>query len=133
MDWRCYPQSSPRGQESVYHNNGGWQTARLYSEEGESAAACSAHQTSKSSFATHYAGVAGADVGLRLPVVPHREVVGLLLELGPVQRPRLLPAQVALLRHAPWLLSTRLPSSPERGAEHRLLLNMDVNHIKYYE
>ena len=75
---------------------------------------------------THNAGVAGADVGLRLPVVTHREGVGLLLELGPVQRPRLLPTQVALFRHAPWLLSTRLPSSPERGAEHRLLLNMDV-------
>ena len=35
MEWRCYPQSSPRGQESVYHNNGGWQTARVYSEEGD--------------------------------------------------------------------------------------------------
>ena len=66
---------------------------------------------------THNAGVAGADVGvLVLGGVSHGEVVGLLLELGPVQRPGLLARQLTLLR------PPRLAPPPEGRAEHHRLL-----------
>ena len=71
---------------------------------------------------THNAGVAGADVCvLVLGRVAHGEVVGLLLELGPVQRPGLLARQLTLLR------PPRPPPPPEGRAEHhRLLLTQET-------
>ena len=46
---------------------------------------------------THDAGVAGADVSVRLHRVPDTEVVCLLLQLGQVEGPGLLPAEVHLI------------------------------------
>ena len=69
---------------------------------------------------THDAGVTGADVIVRLPGrVPDTEVVCLLLELGEVEGPGLLPAEVHLpRRHLP------LPPFPpsEGAAKHGLNL-----------
>ena len=63
---------------------------------------------------THDAGVTGADVIVRLPGrVPDTEVVCLLLELGEVEGPGLLLAEV----HLPWGHGLLSPP-PEWTAEH---------------
>ena len=68
---------------------------------------------------THDAGVAGADVGVRLHWVPDTEVVCLLLQLGHVEGPGLLPAEVHLARgHS----LAQLPFPPEWAAENRDIL-----------
>ena len=68
---------------------------------------------------THDAGVAGADVGVRLHWVPDTEVVRLLLQLGHVEGPGFLPAEVHLTRgHSLGHLSP----PPEGAAEHRNIL-----------
>ena len=68
---------------------------------------------------THNAGVAGADVIVRLHWVPDTEVVGLLLQLGQVESPGLLPAEVHLTRgHS----LGHLAPPPEGAAEHRNIL-----------
>ena len=64
---------------------------------------------------THDAGVAGADVSVRLHGVPDTEVVRLLLQLGQVEGPGLLPAEAHLARgHG----LAQVPPPPERAAEH---------------
>ena len=64
---------------------------------------------------THDAGVAGADVRVRLHRVPDTEVVSLLLQLGQVEGPGLLSAEVHLARgHS----LSQLPPPPEWAAEH---------------
>ena len=70
---------------------------------------------------------AGADLLLGLGLLPHREVVGLLLHPGQVQRPRLFPGQQqssALQQDCRMLpgeqlrlLLARLPPAPERTTE----------------
>ena len=83
---------------------------------------------------THDACVTGADVGLCLrPRLPDTEVVGLLLELGEVQGPGLLPAEVHLARGLGG--QPQLPPPPEGAAEHgrRVILELINNFIKVNE
>ena len=73
---------------------------------------------------THDAGVAGADVRVRLHRVPDTEVVSLLLQLGQVEGPGLLSAEVHLARgHS----LSQLPPPPEWAAEHcNILLKLEI-------
>ena len=83
---------------------------------------------------THDARVTGADVGLCLrPRLPDTEVVCLLLELGEVEGPGLLPAEVHFargLRGQP-----QLPPPSEGAAENRrrVILELINNFIKVNE
>ena len=79
---------------------------------------------------THNAGVAGADVIFRLHRVPDTEVVSLLLQLGEVEGPGLLPAEVHLARGLGG--QPQLPPPPEGAAEHRrrVILELINNFIK---
>ena len=72
---------------------------------------------------THNAGVAGADVIVGLHRVPDTEVVGLLLQLGEVEGPGLLPAEVHLARgHS----LGHLAPPPEGAAKHcNILLKIE--------
>ena len=83
---------------------------------------------------THDACVTGADVGLCLrPRLPDTEVVCLLLELGEVEGPGLLPAEVPLARGLGG--QPQLPPPPEGAAEHRrrVILELINNFIKVNE
>ena len=83
---------------------------------------------------THDASVTGADVGLCLrPGLPDTEVVCLLLELGEVEGPGLLPAEVHLARGLGG--QPQLPPPPEGAAEHgrRVILELINNFIKVNE
>ena len=74
-------------------------------------------------WSTYYTRVTGADVSVGVIGVCHREVVGLLLQLGEVHLPRLLPGQVTLIL---------LPSSSEWTTEHHILLIINICQIGKY-